>query len=327
MAEKTRWGILGPGGIARRFADAVGNVPHATLMAVGSRTQERAESFGKEFDIPNRHGSYEALAQDPEVDAIYVSTPHPMHKDAVLLAFEGRKAVLCEKPLTVTESETNTLIAAAREQNCFLMEAMWTRFLPSITKVRELIADNAIGEVRMVKADFGFRAGFDPKGRLFAPELAGGGLLDVGVYNVSFASMLLGEPEEVTSAAQLGETGVDEQCSLVLKYAQGELAVLNSAVRTTMSNDAWVFGTEGRIYIDAPWYGGTYFSLMRDGKDAERFEEPIQGNGFEYQIHEVRKCLDAGRLESAILPLDESAAVMRTMDRARAQWGLRYPVE
>ncbi len=329
--DKIRWGILSTGRIARRFAEAIKATQDAELVAVGSRTMEKAQAFAAEYNIPHAHGAYESLVADPDVDAIYVSTPHPMHKANSILCLNAGKAVLCEKPFTINAAEAGTVIDAARAKGVFLMEAMWTRFLPGLAKVRELIAAGTIGEPRMVSADFGFRATFDPASRLFDPWLGGGGLLDVGVYCVSLASMIFGKPARVAGLATLGATGVDEQAAWVLGYEKGQLALLSSAVRTNTPHEAWINGTDGAIKLHAPWYAPTRLTLVTRGKGRQAGEQtietPIAGNGFGYQAAEVASCLRAGKLESAILPLDETLSIMQTLDQIRAEWGMTYPFE
>jgi predicted dehydrogenase len=325
--DKIRWGILGAGRIAHRFAEAVASLPDAELAAVGSRAADTAGRFASQHHIPRAHASYEALAADPAVDAVYVATPHPMHMGNSLLCLNAGKAVLCEKPFAVNAAQAQAMADAARAGKVFLMEAMWTRFLPGIARVRALIAEGAIGEPRMLMADFGFRAGLDPKGRLFDPALGGGGLLDVGVYCMSLASMIFGSPNRVTGLAELGSTGVDEQASMALGYPSGQLALLATAVRTNTQHEAWIHGTEGAIKIHRPWYAPTALTLVRPGRADEAIAAPFEGNGFNYEAAEVGACLRAGRLESATMPLDESIAILRAMDSLRAQWGLRYPME
>jgi len=327
MSRTIRWGILGPGRIARKFATGLRDAEGAELLAVGSRSSERAEAFAQEFDVPRRHEGYESLAADEDMDAIYVATPHPMHKDNTILCLEAGKAVLCEKPFTINAAQAQAVIRVARERKVFCMEAMWTRFLPSIARLRELLADGAIGEVRMVCGDFGFRTGFDPEGRLLNPNLAGGGLLDVGVYPLSLTQMILGSPTRIASLAEIGETGVDEQCAAVLGYAGGQLAVIRAAVRTTMGQEAEVLGTEGRIRLHAGWWGGSRMTLMRAGAEPSDIDVPVKGNGYNYQAEEVMRCLREGKTESETMPLDESLAIVQTTDRIREQWGLKYPME
>ena len=326
MTKTVRWGILGAGRIAGKMAQALKKLPDAELAAVGSRSQATADEFGDKFDIPRRHPSYEALARDPDVDIIYVATPHNFHKENSLLCLAHGKAVLCEKPLTVNAREAEELIRFAREKKLFLMEAMWTRFLPLMSKFKETLAAGVIGEVRMVQADFGFNAGWNPEGRLLNPKLAGGGLLDVGVYTVSLASWVLGAPSKIVSLAHIGETGVDEQNGTVLAYENGQLALLSSAVRTTTPHDAVIMGTEGMIRIHPPWWCPTRMTINAGGK-SEEVEAPFGDNGFEYEAAEAMRCLRDGKLESSVISLDESLSIMRTLDAIRAQWGLKYPME
>jgi predicted dehydrogenase len=210
VADKTHWGIIGTGKIAKEFATGLAVLPEAELVAVGSRTAESANRFANMFGVPHRHASYEALVNDSNVDVVYVATPHSLHKENSLLCLQAGKAVLCEKPFTINAAEAETVIRLAREKKLFLMEAMWTRFIPLVVKVRQLLADRVIGDVQMLVADLGFLVDFDPLHRLFAPQLGGGALLDLGVYPVSLASMIFGPPSRITGMAQLGKTGVDE---------------------------------------------------------------------------------------------------------------------
>jgi predicted dehydrogenase len=322
-----RWGILGPGNIARSFAQGLSVLDDAEIVAVGSRSAERAAAFGERYNIPRRHASYEALANDPDVDVVYVATPHPFHKQHNLLCLRAGKPVLCEKPFTLNAADTAEVIAMARDRRLFLMEAIWSRFLPHIARLRELIAEGAIGEVRQVRADFSFRTEVDPKSRLFDPALGGGGLLDVGIYPVSLAAMLLGAPSDIASLAQLGATGVDEQAGIVMRYDGGRLAVLTTAIRTSSPHEALILGTAGHIKVHDAWWKPSTLTLVRDGKLEEPIDVPAVGNGYNYEAAEVMRCLREGRTESATMPLDESLAIMRTLDAIRAQWGLRYPGE
>lgn len=327
MEKKIRWGILGPGGIAHKFADALKVIRDAEITAVGSRDLQRADAFADTFDVPHRHGNYVQLANNPEVDVVYVATPHPFHKACAMLCLEAGKAVLCEKPLTVDADQAEALIACAREHKQFLMEAMWTRFIPVMVKVREWLADGVIGEPRMLTADFGNRVELtaeNMKGRLFALQLAGGAMLDIGVYTVSLASMVFGAPTKITSLAHIGETGVDEQAAVLLGYDAGQIASLSCAITTRTSQDARIFGTKGAIYIPN-FSRATSATLEVLGKEPVQIQIPFTGNGFEYQVLEVIKCLRAGKLESDVMPLDESLSIIQTMDIARAQWGLEYP--
>lgn len=328
MSGKTRWGILGTGNIARTFATGLAAVHGAELAAVGSRTQETADVFGEKFGIPRCHGSYEALVADADIDVIYVSTPHHMHKPNTVMALGAGKAVLCEKPFCINAREAEEVISYARSHNVFLMEAMWTRFLPVMVEVRRLLTDGAIGDIRMVTADFGFRAGFNAEARLFNPAYGGGGLLDVGVYVLSLASMIFGGPPvQMAGLADIGQTGVDEQAAFVFGYDGGGLASLTCAVRTSTPQEATIIGTEGRIHLPSPFWNAKTAVLTVSGKEPIAIEPPRTGNGYNYEADEVQHCLLEGLTESAIMPLDETVTILRTMDALRARWGVRYPGE
>ena len=328
MSDTIRWGILGTGAIAHKFADALAVVPDAGLAAVGSRARHTADAFGDEFAIPRRHDSYQALVADPEVDAIYVSSPHPMHHDHTLLCLNAGKPVLCEKPFALNAREAESMIRCAKDRGLFLMEAMWTRYLPAIAQVRQWLADDAIGEVRMMMADFGFRANFNPEGRLFNPDLGGGALLDIGVYIVSLASMVYGEqPSRVAALADIGATGVDEQTAMAFRYGSGAMAALACAVRTDTPRDARILGTRGNIHIPTPFYDTFTATLNVDGEEPVTARPDRVENGFKYEIEEAGRCLREGLLESPALPLDETLAIIRTLDAVRAEIGLKYPVE
>lgn len=328
MAAAIRWGILSTGRIAHTFANAIAHVPEAQLVAVGSRTQSAAEAFGEEFNIPHRHGSYEALVADPEVDAIYVATPHPYHHPNTLLALDAGKHVLCEKPFAVNAKQAAEMVERARAKKLFLMEAMWTRFLPAVRQARQWLDDGLLGELRLLQASFCFRSDMDEASRLLAPELAGGSLLDVGCYPLSLASRFFQQaPQEIKSLAALGHTGVDEQIGVLLGYQNGAMALLSSAVRTATVHDAYVYGTEGYVHLHNPFWCTTRATRFKGEELVEVFEESHRCNGFEFQIEDVCRCIQQGRTESEIMPLDETLAIMTTMDQLRAQWGLRYPGE
>lgn len=322
-----KWGILAPGGIARKFATGLQGLDDARPVAVGSRSLERAKDFATEFDVDRAYGSYEELAADPDVDAIYVATPHPYHRDATILCLDNGKPVLCEKPLAVSAAGAEEMVAAARANGVFLMEAMWTRFLPAWRRIRRWIDDGAIGDVRLVNATFAFRSGWNPEGRLLNPDLAGGGILDVGVYVVSAASWVTGrDPVEIVSQAHIGQTGVDEQAAFVFKYDDGALAMLGCGVRTATRHVATIYGTEGWIEVPHLFWNTTRAVLHR-GDEETVFEEPHPSNGYEFEAREVAECVRAGRTESEIMPLEETVRIMKTLDTIRDQSGLVYPFE
>lgn len=318
------WGILGPGKIARKFAADLARLDDAALVAVGSRSQQRAMAFAETYGAQRAYDSYAALMQDADVDVVYIATPHPFHHAQTTDVLRHGKAVLCEKPMAVNARQVQEMIDVARAEGQFLMEAMWTRFLPVIDTVRAWLEEGRIGEVRMLSADFGFRGPWAPEERWLNPELAGGALLDVGVYTVAFAEMVFGQaPTAVQALAHIGETGVDEQTAMVLGYPGGALAQLSCAVRTDTPGLATISGTKGTITIPHFWEAP---SATLEVKGAE----PIQitgESGYHYQAVEVMRCLRAGALESDVISLDASLSIARTMDDARDRIGLRYPME
>lgn len=327
MERTIRWGILAPGNISRKFATGLSDLPGTELLAVASRSQSNADAFADQFSIPRRYDSYQALASDPDVDAVYIGSPHSFHKEHTLLCLHAGKAVLCEKPFAINVHEAQEMVRVAREKKLFLMEAMWTRYLPHMVKVREIVASGAIGEVRMLKADFGFRTEVNLEGRLFNPQLGGGGLLDVGIYPVSLAYMLFGAPTEIKTFANLGTTGVDEEAAMLFRHANGEMSLLSTAVRLDTPWEAFILGTKGRIQIHRPWWSPTNFTLFVSGKDPEYIKVDCPLNGYNYEALEVNQCLREGRLESSLMSLDESLEIMKTLDALRKEWGLQYPME
>jgi predicted dehydrogenase len=321
----TRWGLMATGGIARTFAQDLAYVPGASLVAVGSRSQAKADAFADEFDVPHRHSSYADLAADPDVDAVYVSPPHPFHHDATMLALRGGKAVLCEKPFAMSLAESQEMVDLARSSGLLLVEAMWTRFLPTMARVREILAAGTLGEIVYVTAEHGQWFAEDPAHRLFAPSLGGGALLDLGIYPVSFVHMVLGTPARITAVSEPAFTGVDKTTSAILQYESGAHGVVTTSLAAASNNPAAIYGTEARLELDGWFYTPTSFRVTaRDGTVLESYEPPPGGRGMEYEAIEVGRCLDAGLTESPIMPLDETLAVMATMDEIRAQIGLDY---
>jgi predicted dehydrogenase len=321
-----RWGILATGRIAHAFASDLALQPGCEVVAVGSRSQASADAFGDELGVPHRHASYEALVQDPDVDAVYVSTPHPGHHAATLLAINAGKAVLVEKPFAMDAAQAGEMIDAARDRGTFLMEAMWTRFLPHIARVREILAAGTLGDVVYLTAEHGQWFAEDRQSRLFAPELGGGALLDLGIYPVSFASLVLGPPARITAVSDPAFTGVDATTSMIFQYDSGAQAVLTTTLRAASDNPAAIYGTEARVEIDGWFYRPTSLRVIaRDGTELQRFEQQFPGRGLRAQAAEVARCLRAGLLESPLLPLDETYSIMQTMDEVRRQIGLSYP--
>lgn len=327
MTAYFRWGILGPGNIAAKFAAGVAALDDQEVIAVGSRTQASADRFADRFDIVRRHVGYAALVADPNVDAIYVATPHNFHHDHTLLALQHGKHVLCEKPFAINAAEAQEMVDAARRQKRFLMEAMWSRFLPIIVETRKLIAAGAIGKVQMIQADFGFRASFNPASRLFDPALGGGALLDVGVYPVSLATMVLGQPDRIAALAALGATGIDENTGMLLGFPGGEVALLATTIRATTLQEAIILGDNGSIRLHSPWWVGNTLTLQRAGHEPEVIVRPYLANGYSHEAIEVATCVRAGKLESDVMSHDESVRIMGIMDAVRAQLGMKYPME
>ncbi len=321
-----RWGVIATGRIAGRFAEDLRLLPDAELVAVGSRSQESADSFGRHHDVPHRHATYEALVSDDEVDVVYVATPHPGHHPAALAAIEAGKSVLVEKPFTMDAAQAQSLVNAAREHKVFLMEAMWTRFLPHVVRIRELLAAGALGELRFLIADHGQWFARDAEHRLFARSLGGGALLDLGIYPVSFASMVLGTPSAVIAASDPAFTGVDATTSIILRHESGAHASLITSLLAASSTSAVIVGTDARIEVHGRFYASTTFDLVaRDGTVLEQRRERPEGNGLRYQAAEVARCLRAGALESPVIPPDETVTIMQTLDEIRRQIGLTYP--
>jgi predicted dehydrogenase len=327
MNRTIRWGILGNGWIANEFAQGLAQLPDANLVAVGSRTQDSAQRFADQHAIPHRHASYEALASDDEVDVIYVATPNPLHKGHTLLCLESGKPVLCEKPFALNARQAEEMVRVAREKKLFLMEAMWSRFFPLMARLRSLLAEGAIGKVQMLVADLSIHFDFDPTDRRYALDLGGGALLDLGVYVVSLASMVMGPPASIASLAHLGQTGVDEQAGIVLQYGRGQVSTLYTSIRVNSPVEAILMGTRGQIRLHPWWIKPDELTLSINDQEPVTIEMPFEGNGYQFEAAEVMACLCAGKLESDLMPLDETLSIMRTLDNLRADWGLQFPME
>jgi len=321
-----RWGILGPGRIARKFAADLAYAEGAELVAVGSRNQANADAFGDEFSVPNRYDSYADLANDPDVDVVYIATPHPAHHEATILCLEAGKHVLCEKPFAMNTGEAQEMIDAAKANNRFLMEAMWTRFRPIMSKVRELVADGTLGDIQLVTATIGWKSSFDPEFRLYNPALGGGALLDGGVYPVSFASMVLGAPDRVTGVATLGDSNVDENATIALHYPSGAVAALAVTIRANPVSLGMIVGSEGTILIDHDWHKPQTFQLLLPGKAPQHVDYTLsEGFGYQFEAIEVMRCLREGRTQSEIMPLSETLTIVETMQQLLRDWGVSYP--
>ena len=357
MARTIRWGILGTGYIAQEFARGLKFVADSELWAVASRSPAKAQTFISEFGGAKSYGSYEALVADPKIDVVYVATPHHRHKQDCILCLEANKAILCEKPFAINHDEAREIVELARQKNLFCMEAMWMRFIPSIIRVKSMIDHGQIGEVTTLTADFGVPTYYDPESRFFKKDLGGGALLDRGVYALSLAIMLFGEPLDFVTQAGIGATGVDEQSALILRFTEGKLAILNSSLRTYTSNEAVISGTKGRITLRQPFYRSDKISLfqfeqpsepaspdassglkalikqnptlksiyykleaLKSAIKSDTIFEPYEGNGYNYEAAEVVRCLQNYQLESKIMPWDETLLTMKLMEEVAQKW-------
>ncbi|MEU2623890.1 Gfo/Idh/MocA family oxidoreductase [Streptomyces sp. NPDC007157] len=331
MAEQSvRWGILATGGIAAAFAADLVDLPDAEIAAVASRSAESAEAFAERFGIGRAYGDWESLARDEDIDVVYVATPHSAHRAAAGLCLEAGRNVLCEKAFTIDAREAGELVALAKEHDRFLMEAMWMYCNPLVRRLKALVADGAIGEVRTVQADFGLEGPFPPAHRLRDPALGGGALLDLGVYPVSFAHLLLGEPDGLSARAVLSDEGVDLQTGALLSWESGALAAVHCSIVGGTGTTASVTGSRGRIDIPDGFFNPERFVLHRDGRDPEEFAlDPADGprNTLRHEAREVMRALRAGEKESPLVPLDGTLAVMRTLDTLRELIGVRYAGE
>ena len=361
MQSAIRWGILGAGMIAEKFAAGLRSLPDAKIQAVASRTQARAQEFARRFEIPQVYSSYEALVNDEDIDIVYIATINNLHRDHSILCLEAGKAVLCEKPFATNAAETREVIEVARRKRVFCMEAMWMRFVPLMAGLREIIASGAIGEVRMVTADLGFPAPVEKNNRFFSRELGGGAMLDLGIYPLSFVYYVLGRPAAVCTQASIGDTKVDEQAAAILAYPFGKLGIVSASLMSYLPGEALITGTKGRMKVHFPLHHPSELSLIvfpernpdADVRTAlrarvrdisilsgayararglvEKLRQhprrtmvfPLEGNGYNYEAAETMRCLRAGELESRIMPLDETLSIMETMDTIRKQWESR----
>lgn len=320
-----RWGVIGPKGIANSFGKGLAVVPDGVLGAVASRTRERAAKYAAEYGPDAAvYDDYDALIADPTLDAIYIAIPHVFHKDLVLRCLDAGKPVMCEKPLTTNAGETEALIAKARDKNLFLMEAVWTRFLPLYARIREIIAAGRIGEVKLVWSSFGFPLPYDPEGRWFNKDLAGGVLLDMGIYNVAMSQWVFGSnPVSVRAHGVLAASGVDELTSATMQYEGGGMALFGCSFVTKLQNTLEIRGTKGSIHTeDKFWYPQK--ATVRVGDEVEEIEAPFKGSGFEFEIMESQRCIREGLVESPGMSWADTLANMKVMDDIRAQIGLRY---
>ena len=330
MNEQTiRWGIIGTGRIARAFAEGLKFTTNGKLHGIASRSLASAQSFAQEWDIPSAFGNYQELAESDAIDAVYIATPHSSHAENAILCMKNKKAVLCEKPFAVNSSEVEAMIKTSREMNVLLMEGMWSRFPPLMNQLRDWLNEGKLGDIRTLHADFGFLPKErDPNGRLFNLELAGGSLLDLGIYPVSLASMIMGKPADIQTLANIGPTGVDEQAGWIFRYSNGALAMLLSSLECQTRQEAFIAGSIGNLRVHKQcWKPQKMTFTETNGEASETIEMPFVGNGFNYEAESFGDLLIQGKKESPIMPLDESLTIMNQMDQIRKEWNLIYPMD
>lgn len=320
----TRWGILGPGRIAHKFAQDLLTVPDAQLYAVASSDLQRANEFAETYSIPHVFGSYEQLLTLPDLDIVYVATPHVKHHENVLMLLNGGVAVLGEKPFAMNSEQVREMVDTARAKKVFLMEALWSRFMPGIEFALDLIKSGSIGKVVSVKADFGFKASFSPDNRLFNKELGGGSLLDIGIYPLFLAYLILGKPTTLKASALFGTTGVDEQCGMVLTYADGQLAMLDSTLLADTDCIGLIQGESGQIRIHSRFHENKGVTLVRNEQPTKPFGFSRETHGYNYEAQHVMQCLTNGKTESPLWSLDDSLNLMELLDAVRAEAGIVY---
>lgn len=320
----TRWGILGLGRIAHKFAQDLLTVPDATIQAVASTNQERANEFAAQYGATYAFGSYEGLLTCPDIDVVYVATPHVNHYENTLMLLKGGLPVLCEKPFAMNGQQVAEMVEMAHEKGVFLMEALWSRFMPTILKAKELIDTGAIGNVQMLKADFGFKATFTPEGRLFNKALGGGALLDIGIYPLFLSYLLLGKPQSIKASAAMGSTGSDEQCGMVLTYSDNKIALLDCTLTAKTDCVGLIYGDLGMIRIHGRFHESQVVSLEYDGQEPQVFTFARSTHGYEYEIRHVGQCLGNAHTESPLWSLNDSIALMGLLDGVREEAGIWY---
>ncbi|MEO7766660.1 MAG: Gfo/Idh/MocA family oxidoreductase [Ferruginibacter sp.] len=324
MSKNYRWGILGAGRIAEKFCTALDFTEGSQVYAVASRDADKAKAYANKFNAVKFYDNYDDLINDENVDIIYIATPHAFHHDQAIACLRKNKAVLCEKPMSLSYDQTNAMIETATENKVFFMEGMWTACMPFMKKIRSLIDEDVIGAPQYLSADFGFTAPVDFEGRLYNKALGGGSIMDVGIYPLYLATMLLGEPSVIKTIAKLAATGIDEYANIILQYANGATAHLLSAINFNTGIGAQIIGTKGKIIINNPWFKATEFSVHLNDDTIQSFSMPHLCNGFEYEIQEVMHCIDNGLLQSMNVPHYLTLSVSKIIDDVLQQAGVVY---
>ncbi len=324
MKRNLRWGILGAGKIARKFGEAICATEGSAVYAVASRDMDNAKAYAHTYKATKIYFNYADLVNDENVDIIYIATPHAFHYGHTMLCLNNNKPVLCEKPMSLTLQQTTEMVAAATNNNLFLMEGMWTGCMPFVYKILSLIKEDAIGEPTYLTADFGFTAPYDAASRLFSKALGGGSVMDVGIYPIFLSTLIFGEPTTIKTVCKLTPTGVDEYANIVLQYPNGQTAHLLSSIGFNTAIEAEIIGTKGRIKIANPWFKATDFSVILNDGTKQHFSMPHTGNGFEHEIKEVMHCLDSGLLQSNKIPHQLTLSVSKIMGEILQEAGVSY---
>ena len=322
MNRGIKWGIIGLGGIAHKFATDLLLVENCTLEAVASRSISKSKAFSKKYNAAKFYGSYEELVRNNLVDIVYIATPHNSHERYTILALEHQKAVLCEKPFAMNKKQVFNMIESSKKNQVFLMEAMWTRFIPSILEIKKRIDEGEIGELKYINADFSFKANTSIQ-RIYDKELGGGSLLDIGIYPVFLAYLLLGIPNQIQANAHFYDSGADSQLALLFNYKNAH-AVLFSSFNSISKREAKISGTLGEIRIDMPWNETDSFSIQKNDEKSKFISLPTIGKGYTHQITECNTCLQQGKVESAIWSHQNSLALITLLDAIRKKINLVY---
>lgn len=327
MKTTINWGILAPGRIAHKFAHDLKLVAGANLLAVASRSLERAQSFADEYGATHAYGSYEDLLECPGLDAVYIASPHVGHYKHTMMCLERGIAVLCEKPFAMNTAQVKKMVDCARANGVFLMEAVWTRFIPAFDEAMRLLNEGYIGDLKTIRADFGFKADFPPEHRVFNPALGGGSLLDVGIYTIFLATWLWGKPERIKAAAVMNSHGSDDSCAMIFEYSSNRLAILDCSLVVKTQIEAYIYGENGTIQLHNRFINPEEVSISFYEKNSEHLHIPLTGHGYYHEILEVNNCLRAGKKESSKLPLDFSITLMEMLDWVRKEAGIVYPTD
>ncbi|MCF8367602.1 MAG: Gfo/Idh/MocA family oxidoreductase [Bacteroidales bacterium] len=327
MTKKINWGIIGLGQIAERFAEDIQRSENAILHAVASREQMKAKQFSQRFHTEKYYGSYEELAKDDAIDVVYVATPHTFHYENTMMCLQHGKSVLCEKPMGMNTREVQSMFKEAASRKLFIMEGMWTRFIPATVKLFELLGSKTIGDILFLHADFGFKAKFDPMGRIFNKNLGGGSLLDIGIYPIYLSLEVLGSPSEIKAIARMSETSVDSYCAMLFDYKNEASAMLESNFEADTPIEAIIYGNKGSIKIHSRWHHSEKITLQKNGEEKEVFDLPYAGNGYIYEIDEVNQCLLNKATFSKKLPPGLSLDLIRIIDHVKDIIGLHYEAD